>query len=253
MTDLQWKYFSDFRKEFYQMVEIWSEYGNELAALQKQASKNDTPEYLVETPVEYNTSLDLITEKDDIKLIVIGDNPGKNEQLKKNQRYLVGQAGKLGENFFKNNPELGIDFRKNVIILNKTPVHTAKTNHLKYLEKNSVRAKMLIEESQKWMAKKTAELHHNLLSADLENSVELWLVGYGELKAKGIFSAYKKELKENYKEKKDWEKVFVFRHFSMNSFSNEFNKIHKEKADLKVKEILEKLGTMHKNDIFGTD
>jgi len=191
--------------------------------------------------------------KDDIKLIVIGDNPGKNEQLKKNQRYLVGQAGKLGENFFKNNPELGIDFRKNVIILNKTPVHTAKTNHLKYLEKNSVRAKMLIEESQKWMAKKTAELHHNLLSADLENSVELWLVGYGELKAKGIFSAYKKELKENYKEKKDWEKVFVFRHFSMNSFSNEFNKIHKEKADLKVKEILEKLGTMHKNDIFGTD
>ena len=29
-----------------------------------------------------------------------------------------------------------IDFRKNVIIVNKTPVHTAKTKQLKYLYKN---------------------------------------------------------------------------------------------------------------------
>ena len=60
--------------------------------------------------------MDRLTPDDEIKLIVIGDNPGKDEQLTKNQRYLVGQAGKIADGFFKRNPELGIDFRKNVVI-----------------------------------------------------------------------------------------------------------------------------------------
>ena len=47
----------------------------------------------MQTPIVYNTALDEITKNDDIKLIVIGDNPGKDEQLLQNQKYLVGQAG----------------------------------------------------------------------------------------------------------------------------------------------------------------
>ena len=94
-----------------------------------------TPAYPFETTVVYNRSLDDVTKDDDIKLIVIGDNPGKDEQLAKNNRYLVGQAGKIAEGYFRRNPELGIDFRRNVIILNKTPVHSAKTAQLKTIAK----------------------------------------------------------------------------------------------------------------------
>ena len=102
--------------------------------LQKAAYEKDTPEYPLENAVVYNTSLDSVTEEDDIHLIVVGDNPGKEEQFEKNRKYLVGQSGRIAEGFFRRNEELNTDFRKNVIILNKTPLHTAKTKHLNYLK-----------------------------------------------------------------------------------------------------------------------
>ena len=121
MTREQFRAIKNFRMSFKKKVAEWGAYNKELIPLQKESSKNDTPSYPLETPIVYNTSLDSITEEDDIKLIVIGDNPGKDEQRAKNQKYLVGQSGKLAENFFKKNNTLGIDFRKNTIILNKTP------------------------------------------------------------------------------------------------------------------------------------
>ena len=137
MTREQYIAFDAFRNEFKAKITEWNSLAPELLKLQKEAAKDaKTPSYSFETPIVYNRALDEITENDEIKIIVIGDNPGKDEQLLKNNKYLVGQAGKLGEGFFKKNPELGIDFRKNAIILNKTPVHTAKTNQIKYLLKN---------------------------------------------------------------------------------------------------------------------
>ncbi len=136
MTAQQWKYFCDFKDEFKSKVEEWKKAAPELTALQKEAALSaKTPEYPFETTVVYNRSLDDITPEDEIKLIVIGDNPGKDEQLAKNNRYLVGQAGKIAEGYFRKNPELGVDFRKNVIILNKTPVHSAKTIQLNTIAK----------------------------------------------------------------------------------------------------------------------
>ena len=97
-----------------------------------------------------------------------------DEQLQKNNRYLVGQAGKLADSFFKKNPTLNIDFRKNVIILNKTPVHSAKTNQLKFIIKNaSPELKKMILESQIWMAQNTAKLHAGLL----QKSTSVFLPG----------------------------------------------------------------------------
>ena len=73
-----------------------------LTVLQEEAAlAGKTPPYPVETPIVYNHSWDSINQNDEIKLIVIGDNPGKNEQLHKNQKYLVGLAGKIADNFFK--------------------------------------------------------------------------------------------------------------------------------------------------------
>ena len=246
MTEQQWKYFCDFKDDFKRKVEEWKALAPELAGLQKEAAQlANTPDYPFETTVVYNRSLDDITQNDDIKLIVIGDNPGKDEQLAKNNRYLVGQAGKIAEGYFKRNPELHVDFRKNVIILNKTPVHSAKTAQLKTIAKQGgPTISKLIQESQVWMAEKTAALHAAL-------STELWLVGYSELKDKGIFSLYRDTLRAACSEEA-WNRVYVFQHFSMNRFTidlADFIKAQK-KENAPLESNIHELGVLHRDEIF---
>lgn len=244
MTQDQYIAFDAFRNEFKAKITEWNALAPELLKLQEEAAKDaKTPSYPFETPIVYNRALDEITENDEIKIIVIGDNPGKDEQLLKNNKYLVGQAGKLGEGFFKKNPELGIDFRKNAIILNKTPVHTAKTNQIKYLLKNgSQEIKNLLEETQIWMAQKTAEL------ADKINA-EIWLVGYSELKPKGLFSKYRDTLKIS----ANLKNLFVFQHFSMNRFTIDLGNFREEHKNLTLREALNQLGHLHYSEIFETE
>ena len=98
MNANQWQVFCRFRQDFKNQCEIWqSQFATELAPLQKNAALTDTPDYPIENPVVYNTALDNITQTDDIRLIVIGDNPGKAEQLSCNKQYLVGQSGKIAQ------------------------------------------------------------------------------------------------------------------------------------------------------------
>ena len=231
-------------------------YGDVLRPLQIVARLSDnTPDYMVETPVVYNTALDEITEESDIRLIVIGDNPGKDEQRERNKRYLVGQSGKLAEGFFAKNTEFNADFRKNVIILNKTPIHTAKTNHLKLIRKNGGKEiRDIISESQIFMAQKTAKLHEDLCKAAGSEGIapELWLVGYAELKENALFTEYKNELKNSYdKSGAAWQKVYVFQHFSMNRFSIDLKNFMGRNKSLSVVEASHELGKMHKKEIFG--
>ncbi|MBP5519728.1 MAG: hypothetical protein J6X84_04015 [Treponema sp.] len=246
MTQQQWAAFCDFKEEFSRKVQEWNSAAPELKDLQKLAAEQTkTPLYSFDLPVVYNKSLDDVSINDDIKLIVIGDNPGKDEQLFKNSRYLVGQAGKIAEGYFKRNPELEIDFRKNVIILNKTPIHSAKTNQLKIIIKQGGQSVAnLIKESQIWFAKKTAELHSKL-------GTELWLVGYSELKPKKIFDEYRKTLKSCCDEKA-WNKVYVFQHFSMNRFSIDLCDFIKNnhKENQLLKDNIHELGILHRNEIF---
>lgn len=251
MTDFAWSAFKEFCEHYRKKIDEWSSLSGELTELQKKAALDaKTPSYSFETAVVYNRDLDKIQKDDDIKLIVIGDNPGKDEQLLKNNRYLVGQAGKIGEGFFRRNAELGIDFRKNVIILNKTPVHSAKTAQLKKIQSlGGKKIQELILESQLWMAQRTAKLQQEL-------GAELWLVGYSELKEKGIFSAYRDELKSQYIQNgnfiDDWEKVFVFQHFSMNRFTIDLASFESQLAERNVPLIqkIHELGKLHKNEIF---
>ena len=96
MNEMQWQVFTAFRNEFKDVIEKWTsflknkdEFGL-LQELQKNAAASDnTPAYSLETPIVYNTALDAVTKDDEIKLIVVGDNPGKNEQLEKNRKYLT--------------------------------------------------------------------------------------------------------------------------------------------------------------------
>lgn len=257
MTIFQWEYFNNFCNSFKNKVTEWNNQAKSLIVVQNKAKDFfNNVDYELQTPIVYNTALDEITQNDEIKLIVIGDNPGKDEQLAKNQKYLVGQAGKLGNNFFKNHDELGIDFRKNVIILNKTPVHSAKTNHLKkFASFGGKEIEDLIKETQIWMAQETAKLHQNLLKvSENKDFPQLWLVGYSELKEKGIFTDYKNELKKQYQtseeSKNAWNNVFVYQHFSMNRFSIDLKEFSTKNKNLDLKTQLKTLGKKHKDEIF---
>ncbi len=257
MTKNQFEAFSEFRFEFKSYCKNLNDtFSNDLAPLVKEAAKADTPDYPLETAVVYNTALDEITAESQINLIVIGDNPGKDEQLSKNNKYLVGQSGKIAAGFFTRNPQLRTDFRKNVIILNKTPVHTAKTKHLKFLEKNGgTEIKKLIADSQDFMAKKTAALHKNLVSQSEDDFPELWLVGYAELKNRGLFLRYRDILKKVYDESESggaWEKVFVFQHFSMNRFSIDLKEFCAANSRADLATAIHLLGKAHREEIFGS-
>ena len=257
MTNFQWECFNKFRNTFKDMVTQWNNQAKSLIIVQEKAMEFfKNVDYELQTPIVYNTALDEITQNDEIKLIVIGDNPGKDEQLAKNQKYLVGQAGKLGNSFFKNHDELGIDFRKNVIILNKTPIHSAKTNQLKkFATFGGKEIENLIKETQIWMAQETANLHQKLLQgSENKDYPQLWLVGYSELKEKGIFTDYKNELKKQYQTSEEaknaWNNVFVYQHFSMNRFSIDLKEFSTENKNLDLKTQLKTLGKKHKDEIF---
>ncbi len=253
MTAAAFEAFENFRNDMKKLCSSYSSLTDELKQLQSD-SRGDI-RYELENPVVYNTSYDSITQDDSIRLIVVGDNPGKEEQLDINRRYLCGQSGRIAEGFFRRNGELGIDFRKNTVISNKTPIHTAKTKHIAYLMKNgSESVKEALIQSQIRTAELTARLHKNLC-ANGENC-SLWLVGYSELKEKGLFLNYRDTLKNCYtgcgesgnRMSLYWDKVYVYQHFSMNRFLIDLKSFQKEEVSLQKS--LEELGHKHRDEIF---
>jgi len=285
MNNKQWTAFCSFRDDFKAQVALLEKMLAEakldkvFASYQRElALEDNVPPYEIETPLVYNTALDSMTKDNNIKLIVIGDNPGKDEQLAKNRRYLVGQSGKLAEGFFKNAPELDIDFRKDTLILNKTFIHTAKTKELKKLKKKPINLCIeslykdkdevfandcfatILEDSQIWMAKRTVQLHKELCLAANNDSqsvpCKLWIIGYSELKNRGIFNSYAQTITKQYTEclkNKNTDlsiadSVFVFQHFSMNRFLIDLRS-HSNK-DMSLKQNLENLGRLHRKEIL---
>ncbi|MDR3020961.1 MAG: hypothetical protein LBU66_08715 [Treponema sp.] len=203
--------------------------------------------YTVDTPVVYNTALDDITAADNIKLILVGDNPGRREQAKENIRYLVGPSGKIAGKFFRDNPALGIDFTKNVIILNKTPIHSPRTNELKQLvrlyDKSANSLAAALEESQKTMASLLLEFQQAL-------GAQVWITGYSEMKKSGIFESYTEELRKLYAQKpKLYNQLYIFRHFSMNQFTIDLKQ--QSLTGETVKKTLERIGAGYRQRILG--
>lgn len=255
MTNSQWDKFSSLKNEFKAKCDLYlNDSGDILPTIQKEASKLDyVPEYPIQTPVVYNRDLDNMTQNSDIKLIVIGDNPGKDEQLEKNRRYLVGQSGKIAQGFFERNPELNIDFRKNVIILNKTPVHSAKTKELKYLASQNMTISNLIMTSQIFMSEFA-------LKCQILFDCPIWIIGYAEMKKNGIFEPYRENLEKLYSIPENmtyYDKLFVFQHFSMNRFlidlktkTSPENMTNSQNKDLSLAEKLSYLGRCHRNELF---
>jgi hypothetical protein len=207
-------------------------------------------DYRVETPIVYNRALDEVAAKDRVDYILVADNPGKKEQLAVNNRYLIGQSGKLAEGFF--NRRLGVDFRKNVVVLNKTPIHTPKTAELKRLlalaerrgDEEGAVLRAAFEGSQRAMAGLARELHG-------ASGTVLWISGLGELGPKGLFATYAEALKSAYRgaSKGLVGRVWLFRHFSMNQFAIE-GKQNADPAKPLVEE-LERIGVENRKRVLG--
>jgi len=196
--------------------------------------------YPVENPIVRNLAL---KDADEIKLILVGDNPGKDEQKKKG--YLIGKAGKNARSFFYSSPiakELGIkNFQKNVIVLNKTPIHTPQTKDLYQFRNTSESIAKVLEESQKIMAEILFKFHK---AADF--GVPVWIIGYPEMRDGDIFDPYIKKLKELYSDKKMYEKMYFYYHFSYGWFTRNLEDQQKERqVDLK------QLGKEYMEDILG--
>jgi hypothetical protein len=202
------------------------------------------PAYTVETPVVYNGALDDVETGSEIRLILVADNPGRREQAAENRRYLVGPSGKIAEKFFRENPSLGIDFRKNVIILNKTPVHTPRTAELRELCRlGGAALEKALANSQRIMARLLREFHQALAP------VPVWIIGYSEMKRGGIFAAYTETLRELYPDQKFKNQLFFYRHFSMNQFTIDLRQ--QAAPGETLEESLARIGLSYRQRILG--
>lgn len=246
MTEGQFTEFCKIRDEFRAYVDELSALASSwLLPLQEELQRlQGYSDYSVETPVVYNRALNDVKAEDDIRFIIVADNPGKNEQLVKNQRYLVGQSGKLARSWFKT--ELGLDFEKQAIIINKTPIHTPKTAELRLLRKLAdqrlAELDTLLGESQIMMANFAFRMHVCL-------DCYLWISGYGELGGRGLFKPWVEALSGFYENASDdiKQKVLVFRHFSMNQFAIEYKS---NQTGLPVMGKLEAIGQVNRRRIL---
>jgi len=207
-------------------------------------------DYAIETAVVFNEDLRKLGKESEPAFVLVADNPGKKEQLEKNRRYLVGQSGKLAEGWFRR--ELDLDFRRDVVIINKTPIHTPKTAELRRLlalsgpagSKRRTELLALLDESQRDMARIARGFHAAL-------GVPLWISGYGELRPRGLFSTYAAALAEEYRGAGPAvrDSVLLFRHFSMNQFAIEMKA--KRDAALPLREELSRIGIENRRRILG--
>ncbi|MCL2230554.1 MAG: hypothetical protein FWC01_05610 [Treponema sp.] len=258
MNKVTWNKFVKARERFKQEVENISASLPKLRNIQQElVDSRSEVTYKIETPVVYNTALDEIAPDDEIKMILTADNPGRREQAAENRRYLVGPSGKIAKKFFIDNPSLDIDFTKNVIILNKTPIHTPRTIELKELCKFSGRplAKTprrqdenenlvcILEDSQRVMADLLYEFYKAF-------ECPVWIIGYSEMRKNGIFEVYTEKLKEICNANRDfYRQICFYRHFSMNQFTVDLRQ--KSVSGETVSKSLKRIGKDYRERILG--
>jgi len=246
-----WTAFLKATKHYHSLIDKINAGVPDIAAqIQYVVDNRNGPSYTVKTPVVYNLALDDFSPDSEIKMILVGDNPGRREQ--EHRRYLVGPSGKMAGNFFRAHPELDIDFGKNVLILNKTPIHTPRTAELRELCARDVQLEAAVHSSQRTMAKLLEEFW-NALSAKAgktEKLITVWIIGYSEMKKGGIFEVYTETLKNlcavNSALK---EHIFFFRHFSMNQFAIDFKQ--KAQPGKSAAKNLERIGIAYRKQVLG--
>lgn len=229
MTKEQFKKFCSFRDEFRKQTALWNEEYNKVLKekIESLSGCEITNSFI------YNEKLDEINENDNIKYIWIQDNPGYNEMLQ--NRYAVGASGKAGQNFMKNEG-LAEDFDREVIVLNKSPIHTKVTAVLSKLKNREIQ-----DETQRYMAKAIFTVH-NIFECDL------WILGISNLK--GIFGTFSKDMEKLYKNSALNKKMFLYYHFSQGQFKKAYNLEANTLGTDDPDKILESIGIKNKKKYF---
>ena len=229
MTKEQFKKFCSFRDEFRKQTALWNEEYNKVLKekIESLSGCEITNSFI------YNEKLDEINENDNIKYIWIQDNPGYNEMLQ--NRYAVGASGKAGQNFMKNEG-LAEDFDREVIVLNKSPIHTKVTAVLSKLKNREIQ-----DETQRYMAKAIFTVH-NIFECDL------WILGISNLK--GIFGTFSKDLEKLYKNSALNKKMFLYYHFSQGQFKKAYNLEVSTLGTDDPDKILESIGIKNRKKYF---
>jgi hypothetical protein len=247
VTKTAWAAFKAAREHYREGLKRFGRAFRGLKALQQElVDRRSGPAYTVRGALVYNGALDDFGPGDEIRLILVGDNPGRREQ--ETGRYLVGPSGKIAEGFFRGAAELGIDFRKNVLILNKTPVHTPRTAELRELCRRGGPALAgRIAETQRFMASLLLEFQRALSGAA---PLPVWITGYSEMKRGGAFEAYTAALTELYAGAAPSlrDRVFLYRHFSMNQFSVD---LRRQAEGEGVRAALDRIGRSYRKRILG--
>ncbi|MDR1025178.1 MAG: uracil-DNA glycosylase family protein [Treponema sp.] len=251
MTAGAWTAFCGVRDRYREALEQFNRDLRGLKNLQQQlVDSRSGPAYTVETALVYNQALDELDHKDEIRLILVGDNPGRREQAAR--RYLVGPSGKIAEGFFRRTAELGIDLRKNVLILNKTPIHTPRTVELKELCRlGGAKLSGALTGTQRFMASLLLEFHRALSPPKKARrpALPVWITGYSEMKEGGIFETYTRTLGELYAGNPLGDSVFLYRHFSMNQFSIDLRQQTREGESAGA--ALDRIGRSYRKRILG--
>ncbi len=249
MDQLAYSRFNAVRAEFKDRVRQWSDSLPGLADAQRALALEAGDDYAIETPVVYNRALDDIGPDDSVSWIVVADNPGKREQEAGMNRYLVGRSGMVAERFFMR--ELGVDFRWQVVIINKTPVHTPKTVHLGKLAAIYPQVIPILEESQRFMASMVPVLQECF-------NANIWVMGLSEIRPRGIFGAWQSALLEACSLKSaDSAKgpsklpghLFGFKHFSMGSFATDLKR--RRLPGESTKDAVMRIGMENRSRILG--
>jgi len=231
MTSEQYREFSKLRDEFRDKINKWKE---DYPLLIDKIKETSAKEYEIINSFVYNEKLDSIEEKNQIKYIWVTDNPGMKENIL--NQYGVGQSGNAGKNFMEGF-NLVKDFNSEVLILNKSPIHTRVTAELKKL----VGFEGVAKESQEFMAYLSYELHRIF-------NCELWILGTSNMHK--IFSSYTNEILSNYSNSPLKSNIYLFYHFSQGQFKKDFNRISKEDVNLKTEDICHKIGIEKRNKIL---
>jgi hypothetical protein len=203
--------------------------------------------YQIHHALVYNTDLDRLNPNN-IEYILVADNPGQAEQAV--QRYLIGTAGKMARNVLA---PLIEDFSKNVLVLNKTPIHTKSTKDIARLR---APYGTLLEDTQKYMAQLVFDFHKLL-------KCPVYIVGFsGCRSSKGDWLHQKRngsypvshtlpyffeELRKVYSGSDLLENLFLFKHFSYGNFTKDINAL---KLNLPLGDQLTIIGSHYRSELF---
>ena len=206
--------------------------------------------YKLVRTIVYNSHLDKI-KPGDIKIILVGDNPGMNEQAE--NAYLVGKSGKMAANFFKE--VYDYDFYKNILIMNKTPVHTKSTSQLKEIYKTYPE---FLETSQRYMAELVFKFSSILKVpvfvtgfAGCRTPDGIWLKkskkGYNlnSQTAPFFFEQLKVSFRNNHGN------LFLFKHFSYGNFYRDIKAFITQ--GVKTEDAVLQTGMIYRNELFGVN